>query len=114
VGAARCVVPAEGETEEGKRHHWVYLSAQKLHADDAFLDDWDEAFNALLQHHYSVLAANDTNFSFIACSESFLCGEWFVTGPALIHFTSEKSGREDEGEVEEYRESREGFELKER
>jgi hypothetical protein len=87
--------------DHDKWHHWVYASANELHVDGNFVDGWDQAFNQLLVHHNAAPAAHNASFSFIACKGDFLCGEWLVTGPALIHFTTELAGDVDEeGEVE--------------
>lgn len=81
-----------GYDSNGRRkewHHWVYASAQWFQFGGAFSDQWDEAFNQLLQYHYVHAPAGDAQFHYLTCPGHFLCDIWITSGPALIHFTTE-------------------------
>ncbi|KAK7415954.1 hypothetical protein QQX98_005527 [Neonectria punicea] len=79
-------------SEESKPwHHWVYASAQALHFEGRMVDEWDKAFEELIQYHYANGSAESAGFHYISCPHSFLCASWRVKGPALLHFTTEGS-----------------------
>ncbi|KAF7552106.1 hypothetical protein G7Z17_g4544 [Cylindrodendrum hubeiense] len=79
--------PSDSEGEPW--HHWVYASAQFWHIEGFLLDDWDKAFEELIQYRYANPSIASAGFHYIACPESFLCSSWRVNGPALLHFTTE-------------------------
>ncbi|EXK75912.1 hypothetical protein FOQG_19324 [Fusarium oxysporum f. sp. raphani 54005] len=74
-------------------HHWIYLSAQQepwRQADGPILQDpWDKAFVELLEYRDKHDTMGRSNFLYVSCPKSFLCGSWRVTAPALLHFTTE-------------------------
>ena len=80
-------------------HHWIFASGNYLHLENALFDEWDKAFNELLQYHYANPAAHNATFQYVACPRSFLCDIWKVRGPSLVHFTTEVPPPPEEGEV---------------
>lgn len=77
------------EAEGGEWHHWIYASPTSSFSDPLY-DDWDTAFNDLLQHHAATPAAHNASFHVITCGLSWLCDMWRIKGPALIHMTNAK------------------------
>ncbi|CAI4219511.1 unnamed protein product [Parascedosporium putredinis] len=66
-------------------HHFIYVVA----GIPGFLfNDWDIAFDQLLQYHYKNPAVGNATFQHIS-SWNFLCQIWKVRGPALVHLTTE-------------------------
>ncbi|KAM6532575.1 hypothetical protein FSOLCH5_001999 [Fusarium solani] len=53
------------------------------------IDEWDKAFNELLQYRDKYEFFGRANFHYITCPRNFLCSAWRITGPALLHFTTE-------------------------
>ncbi|EWG55224.1 hypothetical protein FVEG_13261 [Fusarium verticillioides 7600] len=74
-------------------HRWIYLSAQQepwRQPDGPILHDpWDKAFVELLEYKDKHDTMGRSNFFYISCPKSFLCGSWRVAAPALLHFTTE-------------------------
>ncbi|CVK98804.1 uncharacterized protein FMAN_08429 [Fusarium mangiferae] len=74
-------------------HHWIYLSAQQepwRQPDGPILHDpWDRAFVELLEYRDKHDTMGRSNFLYVSCQKSFLCGSWRVAAPALLHFTTE-------------------------
>ncbi|RSM08507.1 hypothetical protein CDV31_008144 [Fusarium ambrosium] len=70
---------------------WIYASPQSIPLDEnvEFVDPWDQAFLELLRHRDEYEPLGRANFHYLACPTSFLCGVWRVTGPALLHFSTE-------------------------
>lgn len=71
-------------------HHWVYVSAQPMRTDSMFLDEWDLAFNDLLQYHYASPASHNAGFHYISCPDKNFCDLFRLKAPSLLHFTTEK------------------------
>ncbi|KAL6359087.1 hypothetical protein LRP88_09287 [Fusarium phalaenopsidis] len=69
-------------------HHWIYASAQSKPM-EGDIDEWDKAFNELLQYRDKHEFFGRANFHYITCPRNFLCSAWRITGPALLHFTTE-------------------------
>lgn len=69
-------------------HYWIYASAQSRPM-EGDVDEWDKAFNELLQYQYKYELSGRANFHYVACPMNFLCKAWRITGPALLHFTTE-------------------------
>ncbi|RSL77017.1 hypothetical protein CEP51_009442 [Fusarium floridanum] len=69
-------------------HHWIYASAQSKPM-EGDVDEWDKAFNELLQYRDKYEYFGRGNFHYITCPRNFLCSAWRITGPALLHFTTE-------------------------
>ncbi|RSL44107.1 hypothetical protein CEP54_014812 [Fusarium duplospermum] len=69
-------------------HHWIYASAQSKPM-EGDVDEWDKAFNELLQYRDKYEFYGRDNFHYITCPRNFLCSAWRITGPALLHFTTE-------------------------
>ncbi|KAF4472549.1 hypothetical protein FALBO_550 [Fusarium albosuccineum] len=69
-------------------HHWIYASAQRQPMEGE-IDEWDKAFSELLLYADKHELLGRANFHYVGCPENFLCNAWRVTGPALIHFTTE-------------------------
>ncbi|KAM0425566.1 hypothetical protein ACHAPT_009097 [Fusarium lateritium] len=69
-------------------HHWIYASAQHEPM-TGVVDEWDKAFNELLQYRDKHEWYGRANFHYVTCPQNFLCSAWRVTGPALLHFTTE-------------------------
>ncbi|PKS12935.1 hypothetical protein jhhlp_000276 [Lomentospora prolificans] len=67
-------------------HHFIFASRQIA---GVLLDEWDHAFNDLLQYHYKNPAVGNATFQYITCPTSFLCDVWKVRGPSFLHFTTE-------------------------
>ncbi|KAH7134647.1 hypothetical protein B0J13DRAFT_528751 [Dactylonectria estremocensis] len=76
-------------------HHWVYASARHWHTDG--LDEWDKAFEELIQY-YNVNPS--VGFHYISCRQTFLCAFWRVNGPALLHFTTAIDAADTDPEYE--------------
>ncbi|KAF4947040.1 hypothetical protein FGADI_10670 [Fusarium gaditjirri] len=80
-------------SESQQWHHWIYLSAQQepwRQPDGPILHDpWDKAFVELLEYRDKHDTMGRSNFLYISCQKSFLCGTWRVAAPALLHFTTE-------------------------
>ncbi|KAF5632458.1 hypothetical protein F25303_9417 [Fusarium sp. NRRL 25303] len=74
-------------------HHWIYLSAQQepwRQPEGPILHDpWDKAFVELLEYRDKHDDMRRSNFHYVSCQKSFLCGSWRVAAPALLHFTTE-------------------------
>lgn len=70
-------------------HHWVYVSAQPMRSESLFLDAWDQGFNELLKYHYANPPAHDAKFNYVSCTGSTFCEMFRLTGPSLLHFTTE-------------------------
>ncbi|RSL79159.1 hypothetical protein BHE90_009739 [Fusarium euwallaceae] len=70
---------------------WIYASPQSIPLDEnvEFVDPWDQDFLELLRHRDEHEPLGRANFHYLACPTSFLCGVWRVTGPALLHFSTE-------------------------
>ncbi|KAF5980765.1 hypothetical protein FCOIX_4669 [Fusarium coicis] len=70
---------------------WVYLSAQMepwRQPDGPVLHDpWDQALLKVLEHKDKHENLGRSNFHYVSCHKSFLCGSWRVTAPALLHFS---------------------------
>ncbi|KPM42455.1 hypothetical protein AK830_g4087 [Neonectria ditissima] len=75
--------------ESGPWHHWVYASAQHRHFEGRMVNEWDKAFEDLIQYHYANNSVESAGFHYVSCPYSFLCASWRVKGPALLHFTTE-------------------------
>lgn len=91
----------EEQEETGPWHHWVYASPSYIIGPGGLYNEWDIAFNELVQHHYATPAAHNATFRAIGCGRSSLCQFWRLDGPALIHFTTERprtADAEDAGE----------------
>jgi hypothetical protein len=77
-------------------HHWIYASPThptqfkcgKFNSTD---NPWDRTFQDLLNYRHENEAMGSYNFNYVTCPGSFFCGEWYTTGPALLHFTTEKT-----------------------
>ncbi|KAJ4307863.1 hypothetical protein N0V84_012445 [Fusarium piperis] len=69
-------------------HHWIYASAQSEPM-EGDVDEWDRAFDELLRHRDKYEYFGRANFHYVACPRNFLCNAWRITGPALLHFTTE-------------------------
>lgn len=80
----------QDDKSEQPWHHWVYASPSYIIGPGGLYNEWDIAFNEILQHHYATPAAHNATFRVIACGRSSLCQFWRLDGPALIHFTTEK------------------------
>ncbi|KAJ3459531.1 hypothetical protein MRS44_015604 [Fusarium solani] len=77
------------QTTPGKPwHHWVYASNNPFQDTDLFLDEWDKAFDQLVQHRYVSPSVESASFHYIACPSNFLCSSWHIDGPAFVHFTT--------------------------
>ncbi|KAH6868971.1 hypothetical protein B0T10DRAFT_501955 [Thelonectria olida] len=70
-------------------HHWIYASAQPEPMRGQVIDEWDAAFNQLLQYRDRHEYFGRADFNYVACPNNFLCSAWRVKGPALLHFTTE-------------------------
>lgn len=70
-------------------HHWVYISPYQLHIEGLLFSQWDKAFNELLRYHYRNPGVGNASFHYIPSPRSFLCLQWHIRGPALMHFTTE-------------------------
>ncbi|KAJ3464906.1 hypothetical protein MRS44_005564 [Fusarium solani] len=70
---------------------WIYASPQSNPLDEnvEFVDPWDQAFLELLRHRDEHELLRRANFHYLACPTSFLCNAWRVTGPALLHFSTQ-------------------------
>ncbi|KAJ3542408.1 hypothetical protein NM208_g4114 [Fusarium decemcellulare] len=75
-------------------HHWVYASAQEDPLQGK-VDPWDRAFDELLRHEDEHGRRGRGDFHYVTCPQSFLCHTWHITGPALLHFTTEKPPQGD-------------------
>ncbi|WPH00418.1 Hypothetical protein R9X50_00324500 [Acrodontium crateriforme] len=66
---------------------WVYISGLSTPGIDAWLSEWDKAFDRLVQFSYNTQEQlNQSRLAFVDCdSTGFLCGVWGVRSPALIH-----------------------------
>lgn len=79
----------ETKEDPGEWHHWIYASPTSTFF-DPLSDDWDIAFNDLLQYHAATPAAHNASFHVLTCGLSWLCDMWRIKGPALIHMTNEQ------------------------
>ncbi|CEI60303.1 hypothetical protein FVEN_g6464 [Fusarium venenatum] len=71
-------------------HHWIYLSENKQPLNESWNEDpWDKAFQELLEHRDKHEPLGRANFNYLTCRHSFLCAFWYISGPALVHFTNE-------------------------
>ncbi|KAF4435954.1 hypothetical protein FACUT_6805 [Fusarium acutatum] len=70
---------------------WVYLSAQmepwRQPGGPVLHDPWDQAFLKVLEYRDKHENLGRSNFHYVSCHKSFLCGSWRVTAPALLHFS---------------------------
>ncbi|CAJ2504572.1 Uu.00g119660.m01.CDS01 [Anthostomella pinea] len=72
------------------KESWVYIT--DLASPWFPYDDWNEAFDDLIQKSYVSHSLDATSFHFVECSHSaFLCGIWNVKPPALLHLSVEDS-----------------------
>ncbi|KAK5996493.1 hypothetical protein PT974_01828 [Cladobotryum mycophilum] len=77
-------------------HHWIYLTGSErpgppTDKDNVWSDEWDMAFDQLLQYHDAKPSVGNASFSYVSCWNSFFCEYWAVKAPALIHLTTEKA-----------------------
>jgi hypothetical protein len=77
--------PRHGQAQ--RWHHFVYASPSNVHIDELWFNEWDSAFNELLQYHYANPAPTGAGFHYLSCPGNFLCDIWATRGPALLHFT---------------------------
>jgi hypothetical protein len=77
-------------------HHFVYASPSNIHLETVWFNEWDSAFNELLQYHYANPAPTGADFHYLSCPGHFLCDIWATRGPALLHFTTESPDLSDE------------------
>ncbi|KAH7146347.1 hypothetical protein EDB81DRAFT_488505 [Dactylonectria macrodidyma] len=82
------------DSEAEPWHHWVY-AARHSHVNG--LDEWDQAFEELIQYYY---VNPSVGFHYITCPETFLCAFWRVNGPALLHFTTDVDAANTDPEYE--------------
>ncbi len=99
--------PRHGQTQPW--HHFVYASPSNLHMEGLWLNEWDSAFNVLLQYHYANPALAGAKFHYLSCPGSFLCDIWATRGPALLHFTTESPASLDEFDELETRQQIPGY-----
>ncbi len=86
--------PRHGQAQ--RWHHFVYASPSNVHMEEAWFNEWDSAFNELLQYHYANPAPTGADFHYLSCPGNFLCDIWATRGPALLHFTTESPDLSDE------------------
>ncbi|KAI1027741.1 hypothetical protein LB504_011677 [Fusarium proliferatum] len=70
---------------------WIYLSAQMEPWRQPYgpvpRDPWDQALLKVLEYRDKHENLGRSNFHYVSCHKSFLCGSWRVTAPALLHFS---------------------------
>ncbi|RSL60465.1 hypothetical protein CEP54_006759 [Fusarium duplospermum] len=89
LGSLNVLYQKTNQTTQGKPwHHWVYASNNPFQDTDVFLDEWDKAFDQLVQHRYVSPSIESAGFHYIACPSNFLCTSWHIEGPAFVHFTT--------------------------
>lgn len=83
---------------------WIYLSAQmepwRQPYGQVLRDPWDQALLKVLENRDKHENLGRSNFHYVSCHKSFLCGSWRVTAPALLHFSinaTEAKEFEEEG-----------------
>ncbi|KAJ4355976.1 uncharacterized protein N0V89_004001 [Didymosphaeria variabile] len=69
------------------REQWLYLSYLAFPS----IDQWDNAFNGVLEYVHAHPTLNQSGFHFANCGDTagFLCGVWATRNPALLHFKVE-------------------------
>jgi hypothetical protein len=73
-------------------HHWIYVSKWG----DFIMDDWDKAFNQLLQYHYVNPPANNATIDIVSCMDSqFLCHTWEIEPPTMLYLSVDLESKED-------------------
>ena len=99
--------PRHGQTQLW--HHFVYASPGIIHIEGLWFDEWDSAFNELLQYHYANPPPTGAKFHYLSCPGSFLGDIWSTRGPALLHFTTESPELFDDFDEPEEREQIPGY-----
>jgi hypothetical protein len=90
-------------------HHFVYVSPGNFHMEGRWLNEWDSAFNELLQYHNANPAPTGAGFHYLSGPGNFLCDIWATRGPALLHFTTESPDPSDEFDQLEGRQQIPGY-----